>query len=414
MKKTWVAELSTLVLLCTLSGVAVGATADAASGPIKIGLLEDSTGDFAAAGIPKVHGVELAVSEINARGGVLGRKLKVIYYDTQSDNRRYQEFARRLILQDKVDVLFGAFSSASREAIRPIADRYKQLYFYNNEYEGGVCDKNMFLTGIVPDQVLSKMVPYMVKKFGPKVYTIAADYNFGQISAEWIRKFVEQSGGKMVGQEFIPLSVSQFNQTISNIQAAKPDVLITLMIGANQVSFFQQAAAANLTVPMASFVNGPTFYEHKQLPPPAMNGMYIAANYMEEIDTPASDAFKKAWHAKFPSEKYINQVGEDSYVGVYLYAHGVKKAGTTNQAAVIKALESPDTCIEAPEGKVCVDPRSHHLSHTISMMQVEPNHSLKRVEVWADVEPSWLGDAGCNLPVKSDHNQYTPSNPPRK
>lgn len=412
MRKPSIGSCWAAAILCVTAFPPVSAWA--AGDPIKIGLLEDSTGDFAAAGIPKVHGVELAVAEINAKGGVLGRKLQVIYYDTQSDNLRYQQFARRLIQQDKVDVLFGAFSSASREAIRPIVDKYKQLYFYNNEYEGGVCDKNMFFTGIVPDQVLSKQVPYMVKKFGPKVYTIAADYNFGQISGQWIRKFVEQSGGKMVGEEFIPLSVSQFNQTINNIQAAKPDVLMTLLIGANQVSFFQQAAAANLKVPTASFVNGPTFYEHKQLPPPAMNDVYIAANYMEEIDTPASQAFKTEWRKKYPNEKYISQVGEDSYAGVYLYAHGVAKAGTTDQASVVKALEAPDTCIETPEGKICVDPRTHHTSHTISLMQVQPDHSVKRVQVWENVQPSWLAEAGCDLTKKAQHTQFTPSDSPHK
>jgi branched-chain amino acid transport system substrate-binding protein len=412
MKKERMTKYLVAAFLCVLP--TLGTVALAEGEPIKIGLLEDSTGDFAAAGIPKVHGVKLAVDEINARGGVLGRQLEVIYYDTQSDNLRYQQFARRLIQQDKVDVLFGAFSSASREAVRPIVDRAKQLYFYNNEYEGGVCDKNMFFTGIVPDQVLSKLVPYMMEHYGKNVYTIAADYNFGQISAEWIKKFVTENGGKMVGQEFIPLSVSQFNQTISNIQAAKPDVLMTLMIGANQVSFFQQAAAANLTTPMASFVNGPTFYEHKQLPPPAMNNMYIAANYMEEIDTPKNKAFVAEWHKKYPHEKYISQVGEDSYVGVYLYAKGVEMAGTTKQTAVTKALESKNVCVDTPEGQVCVDPRTHHTSHAISLMQVQPDHSLKRMQVWNDVQPSWLADAGCDLTKRPDHSQYTPSNPPRK
>jgi branched-chain amino acid transport system substrate-binding protein len=271
---------------------------------------------FAAAGIPKVHGVALAAADINAKGGILGRKIEITYYDSQSDNRRYQELVRRAIQEDKVDVLFAAFSSASREAVRPIVDRYKQLYFYTNEYEGGLCDKNVFITGIVPEQVLSPFLPWLMEKFGKRVYTIAADYNFGQISAEWVRQIVGENHGEIIGQEFIPLAVSQFSQTISNIQAAKPDVLVTLMIGANQTSFFEQAAAAQLKIPMASFVNGPVFYEHKVFKPPTFNNVYIAANYMEEFDTPANHAFVQNWRAKFPDEKYINQVGEDAYLGV--------------------------------------------------------------------------------------------------
>jgi urea ABC transporter substrate-binding protein len=392
--------------------VASGISARAAD-PIKLGQIEDSSGDFAAAGVPKVHGVALAVDEINAKGGLLGRKIEIIYYDSQSDNRRYQEFARRAIQQDKVDVLFAGFTSASREAVRPIVDRYKQLYFYTNEYEGGLCDKNVFVTGVVPEQILSPFLPWLMEKFGKRVYTIAADYNFGQISAEWIRKIVKENHGEMIGEEFIPLAVSQFSQTISNIQAAKPDVLVTLMIGANQSSFFEQAAAAELKVPMASFVNGPVFYEHKVFHPPTFNNMYIAANYMEEFDTPENHAFVQKWRAKFPDEKYINQVGEDAYLGVLLYAKAVELAKTTKQEAVTSVLESGNVCVDAPEGHVCVEPKSHHLTHSVSLMEVQPDHSLKQLKVWSNAEPYWLGNAGCDLPKSADYSQYTPSNPPK-
>ena len=407
-----------LTVSCCFAAVAAlavtGVCAKAEEAPIKLGQIEDSSGDFAAAGLPKVHGVALAVDEINAKGGLLGRKIQVIYYDLQSDNRRYQEFARRAIQRDKVDVLFAGFTSASREAVRPIVDRYKQLYFYTNEYEGGLCDKNVFVTGVVPEQILSPFLPWMMEKFGKRVYTIAADYNFGQISAEWIRKIVTESHGKIIGQEFIPLAVSQFSQTISNIQAAKPDVLVTLMIGANQTSFFEQAAAAKLEAPMASFVNGPVFYEHKVFQPPTFNNMYIAANYMEEFDTPTNHAFVQKWRAKFPNEKYVNQVGEDAYLGVLLYAKAVELAKTTKQEAVTTALESGEVCIDAPEGHVCVDPKSHHLTHSVSLMEVQPDHSLKQLKVWSNVAPYWLGQAGCDLPKNPDYTQYTPSSPPAR
>jgi branched-chain amino acid transport system substrate-binding protein len=109
-------------------------------GPIKIGWLGDRTGDFAVVGVQKYNAAQLAVKEINDKGGVLGRQLELVSEDAQSDNRRYQEMARKLILQDKVDVLHAGFTSASREAIRPIIDQNKMIYFYNNQYEGGVCD----------------------------------------------------------------------------------------------------------------------------------------------------------------------------------------------------------------------------------------------------------------------------------
>lgn len=387
--------------------------AGAAEKPVKIGLLEDASGNFALPVIPKIHATELAVDEINAKGGILGRPIELVQYDTQSDNTRFQQMARRLIRNDKVDVIFGAFSSASREAIRPIMDREKQLYWYNNQYEGGVCDSNVFVTGAVPEQQFSTLIPWMMEKYGKKVYTIAADYNFGQISAEWVRKIVKENGGTMVGEEFIPLSASQFGQTIQNIQKAKPDFVMTLLVGANQSSYYEQASAAKLNLPMGSSVNVGQAYEHKRFKAPALKDMYVTANYIEEVDTPASNDFKQRFHAKFPNEPYINQEAANAYDAVYLYKAAVEKAGGTDMTAVRKALESGDICTDGPSGKVCIDPKSHHLSHTIYLAHVKADHSIEIPKVWTDIKLYWLGQAGCNLPVKPDTSQYTPSNPPK-
>jgi branched-chain amino acid transport system substrate-binding protein len=223
--------------------------------PIKLGVLEDQSGDFAVATVGKVHAIQLAAEEINEAGGIAGRPLELVIYDTQSDNTRYQEFMRRVLQRDKVDAVFAGFSSASREAYRPIVRQFDGFAFYNNQYEGGVCDANMIVTGAVPEQQFSTLLPWMMEQYGKRVYTIAADYNFGQISAEWVRRIVEENGGEMAGEEFIPLGVSQFSQTIQNIQRAKPDFVVTLLVGTAQSSYYEQAMSANLSLPMASSVN---------------------------------------------------------------------------------------------------------------------------------------------------------------
>jgi branched-chain amino acid transport system substrate-binding protein len=397
-----------MALLFTLTLPAI-----AAQPPIKLGLLEDASGNFALATLPKIHATELAVEEINAKGGIMGRPIKLIHYDTQSDNTKFQELTRRLIQTDKADVIFGGFSSASREAIRPIMDRAKQLYFYNNQYEGGVCDTNVFVTGAVPEQQFSTLVPWLMEKYGKRVYTIAADYNFGQISAEWVRNIVKENGGTMVGEEFIPLSVSQFGQTIQNIQKAKPDFVMTLLVGANQASYYEQQAAAKLNLPMGSSVNVGQAYEHKRFKAPALKDMYVTANYIEEVDSPESNDFKKRFRAKFPKEPYISQEAANAYDAVYLYKAAVEKAKSADMVAVRKALESGDICTTGPSGKVCIDPKSHHLSHTIYLAHVNENHTIDFPKVWNDIKPYWLGSAGCNLAVKGDTSQYTPSNPPK-
>lgn len=395
-----------------LASTAVIAGQGLAADPIRIGVLESQSGDFAVATAVKVRAVQLATEEINAAGGIDGRPIELIIYDTQSDNRRYQEFMRRVLQQDRADVVFSGFSSASREAYRPIVNQLDGLVFYNNQYEGGVCDANMIITGAVPEQQFSTLIPWMMETYGPRVYTIAADYNFGQISAEWVRMIVEEQGGEMVGEEFVPLGVSQFSQSIQNIQSARPDFVVTLLVGAAQASYYEQAAAANVGLPMASSVNVGQGFEHRRFTPPSLANMYVTTNFIEEIDTPAARDFVERFRAMFPNEPYINQEAANSYIAMYLYKQMVERAGTTEHDALRAVLAEGDVCFDGPSGNVCLDPKSQHMSHTIFLARVEADHSITFPEVWENIEPYWLGEAGCDLTQSDPSAQYTPSDPP--
>ncbi len=402
-------------VLAVTGTLALFSSAAHAQEPIKIGVLEDQSGEFVVPVIGKVHAIQLATEEINAKGGIAGRPIELVIYDTQSDNTRFQEFTRRALQRDKVDVIFAGFSSASREAYRPIVRQFDGFAFYNNQYEGGVCDANMVITGAVPEQQFSTLIPWMMETYGNKVYTIAADYNFGQISAEWVREIVKENGGDMVGEEFIPLGVSQFSQTIQNIQTAKPDVVVTLLVGTAQASYYEQAASANLKLPMASSVNVGQGYEHKRFTPPSLANMHVTTNYIEEVDTPASKEFIERFHAKFPNEPYINQEAANSYIAVNLYKQMVERAGgSTKRDDLRKIIAEGDVCFDGPSGKTCLDPKSQHMSHTIYLAKVGDDHSVSFPKVWNDVKPYWLGEAGCDLTKSNPGEQYTPSNPPSK
>jgi branched-chain amino acid transport system substrate-binding protein len=377
--------------------------------PIKLGLLEDQSGEIALFTTPKVRGTELAVEEINEAGGIMGRQLELIAYGPQFDNAKFQEFTRRLLERDKVDVLFAGATSASREAVRPIVDRTDTLYFYTNQYEGGVCDGNMIGTGGLPEQQFSTLIPWMMEKYGKKVYTIAADYNFGQISAEWTKKLVTDNGGEIVGEELIPLGVSQFGQTIQNIQKAKPDWLMSLLVGNSQSSFYEQAPAAGLKIPMGSSITIGLAFEHKRFKPPAMENMHVAMNWFEELNSPEALAFKACWRAKFPDETYINDMGQNAYAAVYLYKKLVKMAASTELAPIREQIATGQACIEAPEGQICVDPKSQHVSHRMWQISVDAEHKVTVERSWDRIEPYWLGEIGCDLTKDDPKDQYTPS-----
>jgi len=394
-------------------GVCCAFSASAFSQAIKIGVLEDQSGEFVVPVIPKVRGIQLASEEINQAGGIAGRPIELVIYDTQSDNTRHQEMMRRVLQRDKVDVVFSGFTSSAREAYRPIVRQFNGFAFYNNQYEGGVCDANMIITGAVPEQQFSTLIPWMMQTYGKRVYTLAADYNFGQISAEWVRKIVEQEGGEIVGEDFIPVGVSQFSQNIQSIQRAKPDFVVTLLVGTAQASYYEQAMASNLGLPMASSVNVGQGYEHKRFKPPSLGGMYITTNYIEEVDTPQSKAFVARWRERFPEEPYINQEAENSYHAVYLYKQMVERAGgSTNKNDLRAVIAQGDVCVDAPEGRVCIDPKSQHVSHPMYLARVNADHSITFPTMWENTQPYWLGEVGCDLTQKDHNAQYTPSDNP--
>ena len=163
----------------------------------------------------------------------------------------------------------AGFASAEREAIRPIMDQNKMLYFYNNQYEGGVADKYTFCTGAIPEQQIVPVMQYMIKNFGPKIYTLAADYNFGQLSAAWTRAMAPILNAEVIGEEFIPLSVSQFASSIARIQEKKPDWLMMYITGQNHSNYYPQADAAGVKIPMGSSINIAQGYEHRRFKAPS-------------------------------------------------------------------------------------------------------------------------------------------------
>ena len=164
-----------------------------------------------------------------------------------------------------------------------------------NQYEGGVADANTFCTGPVCEQQVIPVVQYMVEKFGPRGYTLAADYNFGQLTAAWTKAFAPLVGGQIITEEFVPLSVSEFSQVIARVQQAKPDSVNPLLVGQDQQNYYPQAAAARLKFPMASTVNMAQGYEHKRFKPPSLANMHNAIQYQLEVPTARNRAFVKRW-----------------------------------------------------------------------------------------------------------------------
>ncbi len=406
-------------VIAGLAGCSSGTTTDTASSDdtLKIGVLEDQSGNFALVGDPKAKASLLAIEEINNNGGIDGKQIETFQRDPQSDNQRYQELTRTAINDENVDALWAGYSSATREAIRPIIDRNEQLYFYTTQYEGGVCDEFTFAVGPTARQQLGIVLPYLVEEFGPDIYTIAAYYNFGQLSADWVKVLADENDANVLGEEFIPLSESSFGSTINRIQEEDPDFVMSMLVGANHTSFYEQKASAGLDVPIGTSTAMAQGYEHRRLDPPAMANIYAGVNYMEEVPTDSNTGdggFVDRYFEKYPDAPYLNEEAETNYFSTYMYKKAVEQAGTTEQPEVIDALESgielgTERAPEAPEGEtIKLDGATHHVDHHMWIMRADEEHNVEAVENRSIPEQFLSNTVGCDLTQEAEQTQYTP------
>lgn len=374
-------------------------------GPIKVGSILDETGGLNIYGTAMADATRLAVDDINEDGGVLGRQLELVTYDAQSDNANYAQFATQLAQRDQVAVIMGGVTSASREAIRPIIDRTETLYFYNEQYEGGVCDKNSFNTGVVPSQQLAALIPYAVETFGPSLYVVAADYNYGRISADWVEEYATEAGGEVVASDFIPLESSDFGSVINDLQTAQPDVVVSLLVGGNHIAFYRQFASTGLADSMD--IVSPTFglgNEQVVLSPEEAEGITVAFPYFQELDTPENEEFVQAWHEAYGEDyPYITDSAVTVWNGWHLWAEAVEEAGSVEREAVIAALEE-GVSIDSPSGTVSLDGPSHHVTQNISIAETNDEQGFDVVDTREDVPPAYEQEV-CDLVENPDTNE---------
>lgn len=374
-----------------------------AEGTIKVGSIHDTSGIFDLYGKPMDKAVQLAVDEINEAGGLLGMKLEKIAYDTQSDMALYTQYAQALTRKDHVNVVHGGILSASREAIRPTLRKAETLYFYNTQYEGGVCDRNIFCTGVTPAQQSEVLLPAIIEKWGKKIYILAADYNYGQITSKWVQHYAEKNGGSIVQTDFFPLDVADFGATITKIQEAKPDIVMSVLVGGAHLSFYRQWAAAGMKakIPMASTTLC-VGNEHQVLTKDEGDGIMICYSWSKERDTPENKAFLEKWTAKVGDPKELHELAVATYSGMNLWAEGVRKAGSIDRMKVIEALET-GISFAGPAGKITIDGPTHHCTTDVLLMEVK-DQKMAVVKAF-DQRPPVDTQAVCDLKKNPDDNQ---------
>ncbi|WP_257165248.1 substrate-binding protein [Bradyrhizobium sp. SRS-191] len=381
--------------LTTSLALALAATALSpalAADPIKIGVPVGLSGANSVVAPSVVQSAELAVEEINAKGGVLGRKLELEVADDASGAAGAQKAFDALIFQKKVNVLISMETSAARNAGLPIVARGKTPYIYTSFYEGKSCSPYLYVNAWVPDQQVPPIVDYFNKEKKAKSYfLIGSDYAFGRGMLAFTKMYIEKTGGKVVGEEYLPMDGSDWTSIISKLKASGADALITSTAGgAPNVTLTKQLRAAGVNLPYGNLaVDEGTA---KGMGADAA-GIYLSASYVTGIDTPANKTFLASMAKKFGAElKTPNDLSVPQYEAVYAYKAAVEKAGGTDQDKVLKALA--EVSVDGPRGTIKMD-KQRHAPLTMYLGQVQADGSVKVIQSFANVDP------GAQCPGKS-------------
>ncbi|MFQ5593992.1 MAG: ABC transporter substrate-binding protein [Anaerolineae bacterium] len=366
----------------------VPAATPAPSKPIKVGLLITFTGPAGLFGPPTKNCADLAIKEINDKGGVLGRSLELVVGDDATDPQKANEEMNRLVYQETVDFVIGMHSSASREAAKPIAGKEKKLYMYTPVYEGGECDQYIYVLGEVPNQQLGPVIPFIMQEYGGKSwYLLGNDYNWPRNSNAAAKAFIEQAGGSIAGEEYVPLGTTEYSAIISRIDSSKAEHLFQTLVGADGITFQKQFFDFGLRSKVQTLT---TLFEENSvyaLGAEAARGIRSSFAYFKNLDIPKNQEFLGNYTATFGKDAPpVTSLSESVYEALHIFALGAAKAGSLDVDALLKGLGGVE--FDGPRGKVQLNSTDRHLAQHIYLGEVDDATEYRIVKDFGLVEPN--------------------------
>lgn len=351
---------------------------------VKVGVLHSLSGTMAISEVTVKNATLLAIDQINASGGVLGKQIEPVIEDGASDPAIFSQKAQKLIQQDKVVTVFGGWTSASRKAMLPVFERFHSLLWYPVQFEGNECSPDIMYSGAQPNQQILPALDWAFEKGKKRVFLLGSDYVFPRTANLILKKHILHGGGVVAGEEYVPLGGTDFSSIITKIKIAHPDVIFSTLNGDSNVSFFKQLAAAGITqaqLPVMSFSIAEQ--EAKAMGPSLVNGSYAAWNYFQSLNNPANKKFIAAYKAKFGSNSVLDDPMVHGYIDVYMWVAAVKKAGSFDPQAVRKAATQLGWT-DSPMGPVkFADNQS--LYQTAYVGQLQPDGQFKIL--WQSKQP---------------------------
>jgi len=377
-----------LIKLSTTVLVSLFALQVYAADTIKVGILHSLSGTMAISETSLKDVALMTIDEINAAGGVLGKKLEPVVVDPASNWPLFAEKARGLLEKDKVAVVFGCWTSVSRKTVLPVFEELNGLLFYPVQYEGEESSYNVFYTGAAPNQQAIPAVEYLMSEDGggaKRFVLLGTDYVYPRTTNKILRYFLKSKkiSDKDIMEEYTPFGHSDYQTIVSSIKKfaqGKKTAVISTINGDSNVPFYKELANQGIKaddIPVVAFSVGEE--ELRGIDAKPLVGHLAAWNYFMSIDTPENKTFVKKWRAyvakkKLPggAKRVTNDPMEATYIGMNMWKQAVEQAGSTDVDAVRQALGFQT--FKAPSGYVIsMDAKNHHLHKPVVIGEIQAN-----------------------------------------
>lgn len=327
----------------------------------RLGVLFSQMGVTAGVERTQLQATLLAIDEINAAGGVLGRPLEPVIYDPESDPKQFRALAERLLAVDRVRLVFACYMSSSRKAVLPVIEAYRGLLFYPTLYEGFEYSRHCVYTGAAPNQNSAQLARFLFEHYGNRFLLVGSNYVYPYETNRVMADLVRQSRGKVVGEIYVPLNarMADFSRAIQEIRKTSPDVIFSTVVGAATAEFYTAYRAAGFDParqPIASLTTSEA--EVAEMPAEAAEGHITAAPFFETLDTAAAQRFVAAYKARHGAAAPLPAAAEAAYFQVHLAAAAIARAGSDDPERVLAELG--DIEFAAPQGRVRIDPENNH------------------------------------------------------
>ena len=346
--------------------------------PIRVGVIADQTGPLSFVGVANANVAKMVIGDINAKGGLLGRRVDLYLEDSATSDSVAAAKAAKLVERDDVDVILGGIYSSTRQAIKePAVVKGRKLYIYPEQYEGQECDPLIFCTGPVPAQQVDPFIPWLMRETGAKkFYLPSADYIWPHVMNERVREVVATNGGSIVGEEYFPLDHSDYRATIEKIVSSGAEVVFNTIVPPGVGPFLAQLYESGFVRRGGQLVC--TYFDENFLnmvPAAHVEGLYSCLDYYQAVSDPFSKRLMEQYDTLYPGTAKFTAGSACSglYRGLRLWAAAVKNAGSLLQSEVIKALDRAKLA-DGPGGPAEMVPGQHHVRMNMYIAQASGGH----------------------------------------